>query len=178
VLQHQSWTVEVMQQRQDAMLSKLEIHWRLEERKSPADIAGALLAEIGQAGENVVFELESARHGLTALARESGTSFTIMAGSMAKASWSGQPHSDEQLRLDLQAKGSLKPSPDGPWLVFTHDVAFKSPSAASATVLGRTDNGRNTWRMKGTSITYGAWQDNLPSGTPSTGLVEADTSKP
>jgi hypothetical protein len=178
VLQYQSWTVDVMQQRQDAMLRKLEIHWRLEERKSPADIAGALLAEIGQAGENVVFELESARHGLTALARESGTSFTVMAGSMAKASWSGQPHSYEQLRLDLQAKGSLKPSPDGPWLVFTHDVAFKSPSAASATVLGRTDNGRNTWRMKGTSITYGAWQDNLPSGTPATGLVEADTSKP
>jgi superfamily II DNA or RNA helicase/SOS-response transcriptional repressor LexA len=178
VLQHPTWTVDVMQHRQDAMLSKLEHHWRLEERKSPADIAGALLAEIGQAGENVVFELESARHGLTALARESGTLFTVMAGSMAKTSWSGQPHSYEQLRLDLQSNGSLKPSADGPWLVFTQDVAFKSPSAASATVLGRTDNGRNTWRMKGTSITYGAWQDNLPSGKPATGVVETDTSQP
>jgi hypothetical protein len=178
VLQHPTWTVDVMQHRQDAMLSKLEHHWRLEERKSPADIAGALLAEIGQAGENIVFELESARHGLTALARESGTLFTVMAGSMAKASWSGQPHSYEQLRLDLQSNGSLKSSPDGPWLVFTQDVAFKSPSAASATVLGRTDNGRNTWRMKGTSITYGAWQDNLPTGTPATGIVETDTSQP
>lgn len=178
VLQHPTWTVDVMQNRQDAMLSKLEHHWRLEGRKSPADIAGALLAEIGQAGENVVFELESARHGLTALARESGTLFTVMAGSMAKASWSGQPHSYEQLRLDLQSNGSLKSSADGPWLVFTQDVAFKSPSAASATVLGRTDNGRNTWRMKGTSITYGAWQDNLPSGTPATGIVETDSSQP
>lgn len=154
------------------MLAKLESHWRLEDRKSPADIAGALLAELGQAGGNVVFELESARHGLTALARESGTSFTVLAGSMAKTDWSGQAHSYEQLRLELQANGSLKASTEGPWFVFTRDIAFKSPSAASATVLGRTDNGRNTWRMKGTSITYGAWQENLPSGTPVTGLAE------
>jgi hypothetical protein len=172
VLQHATWTVDVMQHRQEAMLAKLETHWRLVERKSPADIAGALLTELEQAGGNVVFELESARHGLTAMARESGTSFTVLAGSMAKVAWSGQPHSYEQLRLDLQANGALKASSEGPWLVFTRDVAFKSPSAASATVLGRTDNGRNTWRMKGTSITYGAWQDNLPSGTPATGLAE------
>lgn len=41
-----------------------------------------------------------------------------------------------------------------------------------STVLGRTDNGRNTWRLKGTSITYAAWQDNLPSSAPATGRVE------
>ena len=173
VLQHATWTVDVMQHRQEAMLKRLETHWRLEDRKSPGDIAGALLAELEQAGGNVVFELENARHGLTAMARESGTSFTLLAGSMAKAEWSGQAHSYEQLRLDLQENGSLKVSTDGPWLIFTRDVAFKSPSAASATVLGRTDNGRNTWRLKGTSITYGAWQDNLPSGAPATGLAES-----
>jgi hypothetical protein len=58
-------------------------------------------------------------------------------------------------------------------VIFTQDVPFKSPSAASATVLGRTDNGRNTWRMKGTSITYGAWQENLPSGSSVTGHTES-----
>jgi len=177
VLQHPTWTVDVMQHRQEAMLTKLESHWRLIDRKSPTDIAGELLAELEQATGNVVFELESARHGLTALARESGTSFTVLAGSMAKNAWSGQPHSYEQLRLDLQANGSLKAGEDGPSLVFTRDVAFKSPSAASATVLGRTDNGRNTWRMKGTSITYGAWQENLPSGTPATGQAETEASQ-
>ena len=41
-------------------------------------------------------------------------------------------------------------------------------SAASATVLGRTDNGRNSWRLKGSAITYAAWQDNLPSSQPAT----------
>jgi hypothetical protein len=50
VLQHATWTVDVMQHRQEAMLSKLESNWRLEGRKSPADIAGALLAELELAG--------------------------------------------------------------------------------------------------------------------------------
>jgi len=57
-------------------------------------------------------------------------------------------------------------------LVFVKDTDFKSPSAASATVLGRTDNGRNTWRLKGTSITYAAWQDNLPVSQLTTGRSE------
>lgn len=63
-------------------------------------------------------------------------------------------------------------SEDGTHFVFTKDTEFKSPSAASATVLGRTDNGRNTWRLKGTSITYAAWQDNQPSNRPVTGRSE------
>jgi hypothetical protein len=38
--------------------------------------------------------------------------------------------------------------------------------------IGRTDNGRNSWRLKGISITYAAWQDNLPSGQAATGQSE------
>ena len=63
-------------------------------------------------------------------------------------------------------------SEDGTHLVFSVDTAFKSPSAASATVLGRTDNGRNTWRLKGSSIPCGARQDNLPASQPATGRSE------
>ena len=66
----------------------------------------------------------------------------------------------------------LKLSEDGTHLVFTSDTNFKSPSAASATVLGRTDNGRTTWRVKGTTITYAAWKDNLPANQPATGPSE------
>ena len=62
-------------------------------------------------------------------------------------------------------------------MAFLFTVMAARPSAASATVLGRTDNGRNTWRMKGTSITYGAWQENLPSGTPATGQAETEASQ-
>jgi hypothetical protein len=172
VLQHTDWTVAVMQQRQDAMLETLEKHWRLQDRKSKVDIADAMLAELAGAGDAVLFELESTRHGLVATARENGKAFTVLAGSQAKLGWSGQPHSYLQLREELLRTGSLKPSEDGAHLIFATDTDFKSPSAASATVLGRTDNGRNTWRLKGTSITYGAWQDNLPSSQPATGRSE------
>lgn len=173
VLQHADWTVEVMQQRQDEMLDKLETHWRLQDRKSKEELATLLLAEFETAGNTALFELESARHGLTAAAKESGSAFTVLAGSQAKLDWSGQPHSYLELRETLRSSGTLKLSSDETHLVFTKDTDFNSPSAASATVLGRTDNGRNTWRLKGTSITYAAWQDNLPGNQPATGRSEA-----
>ena len=68
--------------------------------------------------------------------------------------------------------GALTPTGDGACLVFARDVDFNSPSAASATVLGRPDNGRTSWRLAGTSITYAAWQDNLPAGQPASGRSE------
>lgn len=172
VLQHADWTTEVMQERQASMLKALEAHWRLQGRKSKVALAEALLAELEEAGGAVLFELESARHGLAAVAKENGSAFTVLAGSQAKLDWSGQPHSYLQLREDLRNAGTLKLAEDGKHLVFTTDTDFKSPSAASATVLGRTDNGRNTWRLKGTSITYAAWQDNLPGNQPATGRSE------
>jgi hypothetical protein len=173
VLQFADWTAEVMQQRQDNMLTTLETHWRLQDRKSKADLAEALLSELAGAGDAALFELESSRHGLTAAAREKGNAFTVLAGSQAKLDWSGQPHSYLQLREDLRRSGALKLSDDSTHLVFVSDTDFKSPSAASATVLGRTDNGRNTWRLKGTSITYGAWQDNLPQTQAASGRHES-----
>lgn len=172
VLQHSDWTVEIMQKRQETMLKTLETHWRLQDRKSKADLAEAMLAELVGAGDAVLFELESARHGLAAVAKENGSEFIVLAGSQAKLEWTGQPHSYLQLREELRIAGVLKLSEDGSHFVFIKDTNFKSPSAASATVLGRTDNGRNTWRLKGTSITYAAWQDNLPGNQPVTGRSE------
>lgn len=172
VLQYRSWTVEVMEQRQGEMLAILEEHWRLHDRQSKADLAEALLIELAGAGDGALFELESAKHGLNAIAYESGNAFTVLAGSQAKLDWTGQPHSYLQLREQLLADAALNPSGDGNTLVFTRDVKFKSPSAASATVLARTDNGRNSWRLKGTSVTYAAWQANLPANQPATGRAE------
>jgi len=172
VLQSTDWTVEVMQKRQETMLTKLEEHWRLQGRKSQKDLAEALLAELEGLGDSVLFELESSRHGLIATARENGNAFTVIAGSQAKLDWSGQAHSYQQLRDELQRSGALKLSEDKTHLIFTTDTSFNSPSAASASVLGRPDNGRNTWRLKGSSITYAAWQDNLPSSRKATGRLE------
>lgn len=172
VLQHGSWTEEVMQNRQDGMLKALEAHWRLHDRKSKAELAEAMLVELVGSGGDALFELESSKHGLSALARETGNTFTVHAGSQAKLDWTGQPHSYLQLREDLLSVGALKPAEDRSCLVFARDVDFMSPSAASATVLARTDNGRLSWRLKGTSVTYAAWQENLPTTQPATGRLE------
>ena len=173
VLQHSSWTEDVMHKRQDDMLKILESHWRLHDRKSKAQLSEAKMSELSGVDNEVFFELKSSKHDLSATARESGKAFTVLAGSQAKLEWSGEPHSYLQLRKDLLSDGELELSEDGNCLVFVNDVNFKSPSAASATVLARTDNGRNSWRLKGTSVTYAAWQNNLPANQPVTGRVEA-----
>ncbi len=172
VLQYGTWTIDVMQERQNAMLAKFESHWRLQNRKSKAALSEALLAELEGADDAVLFELESASHRLTAAAREMGNAFVVLTGSRAKLNWSGQAHSYQHLRDELRSSGVLTLSEDGTQLVFTVDTHFKSPSAASATVLGRTDNGRNTWRVQGTSITYAAWQASLPENQLATGRSE------
>lgn len=173
VLQNSEWTLDVMAARQDVLMSELESHWRLGDRQSKQQWGEALLSDLMASDAGVSFELESARHGLGATALEDGQHFTVQQGSQARIAWSGQPHSYQQLREDLKASGDLVLSQDGQYLVFAKDVQFKRPSAASATVLGRTDNGRTSWRLKGTSITYAAWQDNLPAGKPATGRGEA-----
>lgn len=173
VLQNGEWTLDVMTSRQSTLMAQLESHWRLENRQSKQELGVALLADWMATDGGAQFELESAKHGLSATALEDGQRFIVHQSSQARSTWSGQPHSYQQLREDLKASGDLVSSPDGVHLVFAKDVAFRSPSAASATVLGRTDNGRTSWRLKGTSITYAAWQDNLPAGQPATGRGEA-----
>lgn len=172
VLQHVEWTVDVMERRQADMLKAFENHLRLHGRKSNVDVAEALLAELSQGDDVVLFELESSKHELSAAAREDGNVFTVLEGSQAKVAWPGAPHSYMYLREELVASGALKLSENGNCLVFSKDVEFKSPSAASATVLGRTDNGRNSWRLKGTSITYAAWEEALPQNRSTTGRTE------
>lgn len=172
VLKQNVWTEAVMQQRQEKMLQVLENHWHLQGRKSKAELAAAKVSETEAASGEAMFELESTKHGLNAKARESGDAFIVLAGSQAKLDWTSAPHSYKQLRENLIEVGSLKPSADCECLVFTMDFPFNSPSAASAIILGRPDNGRNSWRLLGTSITYGAWQDNLPEGKPASGRSE------
>jgi hypothetical protein len=162
VLQHDEWTIDVLEERQDALMTALESHWRLEGRMAKADIDAALLASVGAAGSEVIFELKSPRHGLVALARPEGNSMTVLAGSQARLIWTSRPHPYEQLRVALADSGVVRTSDDQSRFVFSTEYKFDSPSAASAAVLGRNDNGRSTWKVKGTSITYSAWAANQP----------------
>ena len=158
VLEQDKWTVDVMQARQDRMLAAFDSHWRLQERQSEAQATEALLAELRRPDVRPVFELEGKRHGLTATAQERGAMFRVLAGSMARQEWLGPEHSYKPLRQELINRGALQANDPGSALLFKEDVDFASPSAASAVVLGRADNGRLSWRIKGTSITYAAWQ--------------------
>ncbi|MEG1564701.1 MAG: DUF4357 domain-containing protein [Bacteroides sp.] len=163
VLQHANWTVDVMRDRQEAMLRKLESHWRLENRRARQDLAQELLAKLAQLSGPTEFELTSSKHGLTAVARENGEEFVVLAGSRAKLDWTGLPGTYQSLRESLTSSGALTVSDDGKHLNFTRDVPFTSPSAASSVVFARSDNGQTSWRLKGTSINYAAWRANLPS---------------
>lgn len=49
--------------------------------------------------------------------------------------------------------------PEGKLRRFTKDYVFSSPSAAGAIVAGYNVNGRATWKVEGTGLTYGEWQD-------------------
>jgi hypothetical protein len=40
-----------------------------------------------------------------------------------------------------------------------HDQVFASPSAAGAVIIGRSANGRTIWKVEGTEMSYGTWQN-------------------
>jgi len=174
VLQHQDWTPEVVTTRHAELLAKLELHWRLQDRKSPAEVAMEILSELDRSGTSALFELESAKHNLLATAREVDQQFIVLKGSKAKPAWTGQYHSYQPLRQKLVDSQVLKPDGNGN-LEFTANTPFNSPSAASASILGRPDNGRISWLLKGTSHTYAEWQQGLPAGAVVTGNLDSES---
>ena len=112
----------------------------------------------GQADVAPLFRLASMKHGLEAQACEIDGEFVVLAGSDAAEDWSStSDHSDSRRHAQLIKSGKLVPGDKGR-LRFTEDVAFRSPSAASAVILGRPDNGRVSWKVGGSNVTYGDWQ--------------------
>jgi len=63
------------------------------------------------------------------------------------------------LKNELEAKGAISKSANGKASVFTDNLAFSSPSSAAAVIAGRAANGRKSWKVAGSGLTYGAWQD-------------------
>lgn len=124
-------------------------------------MATALPPAPGEAtsAEPPLFELSSRKHDLHAEARELDGDFVVLAGSLAQNKWIGASgHSYQTLHQQLLDGGLLMREGDG-HLRFMTDYPFASPSAASAVVLGRQDNGRKSWCLKGTKKTYADWQE-------------------
>jgi hypothetical protein len=161
VLQHPAWTVDVLEEREKQLLDVLETHWRLQDRQSPASRAMDAIAKAAS-GPSPLFVIDSAKHDLAARAREVDGAFAVLAGSVARANWTGPDHSYQVLRQRLIDDGSLVPDGNGN-VVFSRDVTFSSPSAASAIVFGRPDNGRLSWTTEDTGQTYAQWVEGVPA---------------
>lgn len=163
VLQHGKWTLAVLEERESQLLAVLEAHWRLQDRQSPQSRAMASAAAQAASGDSPVFEIVSEKQNLYARAREVGGKFIVLAGSTARPEWIGQPHGYQTLRQELIDAGSLGLAQGGNF-GFPQDVPFNSPSAASAVIFGRPDNGRTSWVLKATGQTYAEWDEGTPAG--------------
>lgn len=108
-----------------------------------------------------VFELRDNKMGLIASAMEIDGEMVVLKGSQArKEEGDSLTGTLRQRRRELQRSGVLRESPDNPRLfVFATDVPLRSPSQSSSLILGRSDNGRLQWHVKGTGKTYADWQE-------------------
>lgn len=116
-----------------------------------------------QRGFDTEFVLQN-KNKTDARAVEIGGQFVVLKGSYATAAeYAANSYSAHRKRL-IDAGKLVPDDADTQRLVFTEDVAFQSPSAASATILNRNDNGRNSWKVPGTGQTYGQWSaDHVPA---------------
>lgn len=89
--------------------------------------------------------------------------FVVRSGSKARVRTTTTiPRGTTALRNTLLDKGVLRQ--EGDFLVFTSDYSFSSASAAAATVIGASANGRILWKLPD-GRTYADWeanQDNAP----------------
>lgn len=108
-----------------------------------------------------VFIARSKKHDITAEAQEIEGDFVVFKGSEAVPEWiSPVAHkSYKPLFESLFEEGKLALSDKKTKTVFQEDVSFKSPSAATAVIFGRSSNGRVEWKVKGTNQSYADWQD-------------------
>lgn len=123
-------------------------------------VAAVTQGEGGALGNaSPLFMLSAPKLGITAQANEVDGEFVVRTGSKAKASWTEAKWNEgyRKLHQHLQQHGVLMPGADG-LLHFASDYAFASPSAASAVILGRSDNGRKSWKLAESQQSYGEWQ--------------------
>jgi len=99
---------------------------------------------------------------LSAEAREVFGEFIVLEGSGAVSKWRQETNANTgyaKLHNRLLQSGVLSIENDSDNAVFTEDAFFSSPSAASAVIFGRADNGRRSWRVEGKNKTYAEWQE-------------------
>ena len=130
---------------------------------SPANLAATALLEMRLKKLNIV-----------ARAQEIDGEFVVLAGSGVRTGWLGVDHGYGRLKKDLEQSGVIKVASDGKTSLFSQDTVFASPSAAAAIIAGRAANGRVEWKVTGSELTYGSWQDKkLEKSAASIGISDA-----
>jgi hypothetical protein len=118
--------------------------------------------------ESPVFELSYLSGLVHAEGYESEGQFIVSAGAVCrhpdKITDSFKQERFEYIVNDLNdclSAGILQPKDDAPHdlVVLTQDKSFKSPSRAACFVMGKSINGRTSWRLKGSFQTYGDWRE-------------------
>ncbi len=88
-----------------------------------------------------------AAKGVKAEGRETAEGFVVRVGSGAVTEETPSCHAHLiELRTALVKNGVLKPT--GAGYIFAQDYVFSSPSTAAGVVLGRSSNGRTSWKSK------------------------------
>ncbi|SJM34941.1 GIY-YIG nuclease family protein [Mesorhizobium delmotii] len=116
-----------------------------------------------ETNEVTQLRLVDPKTGVDATALMSGGEYLVLRDSSARAkamdSLAKHLSGYSALRNLLIGDGSLVPHPTrSDILTFSRDVAFRSPSAASAIILGRSDNGRSSWKIGDTGETLAQFQ--------------------
>lgn len=130
---------------------------------------------VSMAEQSPRFRLDISKHGVVAFAQEIDGEFFVLKGSRARHQWVGVPGGYQGLFQQLVADGVLV-ADGSAHLMFSDDYAFSSPSAAAAVVCGRSANGRISWLVEGSDVTYAAWQDqqlNATAVTPESETIDA-----
>lgn len=108
--------------------------------------------------ETANFRLDGTKYDIEAFAIYGDGNWTVLSGSKVMSNWiGGEANSSyEHLHASLKRNGIIEAT-SGEYATFTKDYTFTSPSAASAVVVGRSDNGRNSWKHTKTGQTFNEW---------------------
>lgn len=96
--------------------------------------------------ESIEVILSDPKHDVEARGLESNGKILVISGSRARKNAQVLTPTYKSLRESLFARGILRDSIDRNYSEFLSDYLFDSPSAASAVILGRSDNGRSSWK--------------------------------
>ncbi|UEL27980.1 GIY-YIG nuclease family protein [Pseudarthrobacter sp. L1SW] len=125
----------------------------LRQPSDPTDVAAPADPSVSP-----IFEIFVKKYGIRASAQEIDGEFTVKKGSMARLSFTENSSNYELLHDELLKSGQLVQDGEDT-AIFAQDIVFRSPSAAAAIVAGRAANGRVEWRIPGTGISFGSWQN-------------------